>query len=262
MPEHEGPQLQTLDLAIRVLEALDAAGAARGVSELTRTVGSNKATVYRILSTLAHHEYVVQDPETSRYRIGPRLQRFGRPGVGRFDLPEVGRPFLVELRDLSRENIHLAVLDGGDAIYIAKEAGLHPVQVVSSVGARCPAHCVATGKVLLAWADPELHDLLVSQGLAHYTPATHSDPESFRREMARIRAQGFAVNTGEWRQEVRGVAAPIFGSEREPIAAIGLCAPAERLPEHRIESLVPVVMDVAARLTSFIGGAPGAAITR
>jgi IclR family transcriptional regulator, KDG regulon repressor len=259
MPERDGRQLQSLDLALRVVEALDAAGAPRGVTELTRDVSSNKATVHRILATLAHHAYVVQDPETSRYRIGPRLQRFGRPGVSRFDLPEASRPFLVELRDLSLENIHLAVLDEGDAIYIAKEAGLHAVQVVSSVGARCPAHCVATGKALLAWANPELHDQLLGQGLAHYTPATHSSPESFRREMARIRAQGYAVNAGEWRQEVRGIAAPVFDANRTPIAAIGLCAPSERLPDHRIESLIPMVIDVAARFTSFIGGAPGAA---
>lgn len=258
-PDRDDPLLKSLDLALRVIEALDNGGTGRGVSELAREVGSNKTSVFRILATLEARGYVSRDAAGPRYAIGPRLRRFGQGALARLDLPVVAKPFLVELRDLTRESVHLAVLDGGDAIYVAKEESLHPVQVASAVGARCPAHGVATGKVLLAWAEPEAHDRLLAAGLARYTPLTHASPEAFRREMARIRAQGYAVNLGEWRSEVRGVAAPVLDGAGRAIAAVGVCCPAERLPEERIDRTIPVVVDVARRLSSHIGGVPSPA---
>jgi len=178
--------------------------------------------------------------------------------MARLDLPALGRPFLTELRDLTRENVHLAVLDGADAIYVAKEQGLHAVQVMSTVGDRCPAHCVATGKVLLAWARSGVHDRLLEAGLARYTALTRASNEEFRREMARTRARGYAVNLGEWRLEVRGVAAPILDDAERAVAAIGVCGPAERMSEERLGQMAPVVVDIANRLRVHLGARLGA----
>jgi DNA-binding IclR family transcriptional regulator len=248
------PPLKSLDLSLRVIEAMDATHAERGVSDLARELRVSKATIYRILTTLEARGYVVQDPATVRYRIGPRLRQFGQNGPARLDLPALARPFMIELRDRTRENIHLAVLDGVDVIYAAKEEGLHPVQVMSNVGARCPAHCVATGKAILAFAPSVDRDRVVASGLTCYTPLTHATEQSFNAEMARIRAQGFAVNQGEWRLEVRGVATPIFDAASRAIAAIGVCGPANRMSVDAIADMVPIVTDAAARATRYIGG--------
>lgn len=248
------PMLKSLDLSLRVLEALDDGTPERGISELAREVGSSKSTIYRVLSTLACRGYVIQNPVTSLYSTGPRLRRFGRAAVSRLDLPTAARPFMAELRDETQDTVHLAILDGDEAVYVAKEEGLHPVQVMSRVGTRCPAHCVATGKALLAYAGDAVHDRLVHAGLVRHTPLTQAAADDFRREMARIREQGYAVNTGEWRVEVRGVAAPIFDGAVAPVAAIGVCGPATRMPEERILTMVRSVVDVAARLSAHIGG--------
>ncbi|HEU0114602.1 MAG TPA: IclR family transcriptional regulator [Thermomicrobiales bacterium] len=248
------PPLKSLDLSLRVIEAMDAPHAERGVSDLARELRVSKATIYRILATLEARGYVVQDPTSVRYRIGPRLRQFGQNGPARLDLPALARPFMIELRDQTRENIHLAVLDGADVIYAAKEEGLHPVQVMSNVGARCPAHCVATGKAILAFAPPADRARVVAAGLRRYTPLTHATEEAFAAEMARIQAQGVAVNHGEWRLEVRGVAAPLFDAGGRAIVAIGVCGPAERMSPDAVGAMVPVVTDVAARATRYIGG--------
>lgn len=256
-PDRDEPMLKSLDLALRVIEALDSGAPEQGVSHLSRQLGTNKTTVYRILTTLEARGYVVQNHVSSRYSIGPRLRRFGQLALARLDLPAVARPFLAELRDRTRETVHLAVLDGADVIYVAKEEGLHAVQVMSTVGDRCPAHCVATGKALLAWADFAVHDQLVASGLARYTPLTHTTNDAFRREMARTRAQGYAVNLGEWRAEVRGTAAPVLDAPEAAIAAIGVCGPSDRISEERIIQMVPLVVDIANRLSLHIGGRSG-----
>jgi IclR family KDG regulon transcriptional repressor len=250
------PPLKSLDVALRVLEALDDGAPERGISDLARALGASPAAVHRILSTLALRGYVTQNPATSQYAIGPRLRRFSHVATGKLDLQTTARPYLTELRDATLDTVHLAVLEGGEAVYIAKEDGLHPVQVTSRVGARCPAHCVATGKALLAHADAAVQEILLSAGLTRYTPLTHAEPDAFRQEMARIRAQGCAINMGEWRSEVRGVAAPIFDSTGRAVAAIGVCSPATHMPEERIGATSALVTDIASRLSLQLGGTP------
>lgn len=257
MPFREdGPPLKSLDVSLQVLEALDNGAPERGISDLAREVGASKAAVYRILSTFARRGYVAQNPVTSRYAIGPRLRRFSHVASGTLDLLTVARPFLTELRDATLDTVHLAVLEGGEAVYVAKEVGLHPVQVTSRVGARCPAHCVATGKALLAHAGDETWQRLLGPGLTRFTPLTHAEPDDFRQEMARIQECGCAVNRGEWRAEVRGVAAPVFDGSGHAVAAIGVCSPDSRMPDSRFDEACETVKDIAARLSGQLGGMP------
>jgi IclR family transcriptional regulator, KDG regulon repressor len=255
-PRPDGPLLKSLDVSLQVLEALDDGVPERGISDLARDLGVSKAAVYRILSTFARRGYVAQNPATSRYAIGPRLRRFSHVASGKLDLLSVARPFLLELRDATLDTVHLAVLEGGDAVYIAKEDGLHPVQVTSRIGARCPAHCVATGKALLAHTDTAVLDQLLAAGLTRFTPLTRADPDDFRQELIRIQERGCAINTGEWRTEVRGVAAPIFDGSGRVLAALGVCSPAPRMPDSRLSEVCASVMDAANRLSTHLGVAP------
>ncbi len=249
----DAPALKSLDVSLQVLEALDTGAPERGISDLAREVGASKAAISRILATFARRGYVTRNPATAHYAIGPRLRLFSHVASGTLDLLAVARPFMIELRDATGDAVHLAVLEGGEAVYVAKEEGLHPVQVISRVGARCPAHCMATGKALLAHADDLVHDRLLASGLTRYTPLTHADPDDFRQEMAAIRACGLAVNRGEWRAEVRGVAAPVFDASGRAIAAIGVCSPAPRMTEERIAESGATVAGIARRLSAQLG---------
>jgi DNA-binding IclR family transcriptional regulator len=114
---------------------------------------------------------------------------------------------------------------------------------------------VATGKALLAYADDAVRESLISRGLTQYTPLTHVEPDDFLQDMARIRALGCAVNTGEWRTEVRGVAAPVFDASGRAAAAIGVCSPASRMPDARLGEACALVVEVASRLSAHLGGA-------
>jgi DNA-binding IclR family transcriptional regulator len=253
-PRTDEPPLKSLDVALRVLEALDNGAPERGISAVARELGVSRAAVHRILSTFALRGYVVQNAATSQYAIGPRLRRFSYVASGKLDLQTLARPFMVELRDATLDTVHLAVLEGGEAVYIAKEDGLHPVQVTSRVGGRCPAHCVATGKALLAYADAAILERLLANGLVRYTPLTHVEPDDFHQEMVRTQARGCAINTGEWRTEVRGVAAPIFDSSGRAVASIGGCSPAPRMADSRLDDVCDLVSDVAGRLSQQLGG--------
>ncbi|MGI8477277.1 MAG: IclR family transcriptional regulator [Thermomicrobiales bacterium] len=246
------PLLKSLDLSLRILDSFESDVQSRRVTEVARDFGVSKATTYRVLATLERHGYLVQNPVTEEYALGPRLRRFGQLATARFDLPEEARPFMVELRDLTEDTIHLAVLEGGEAVYVAREQGRQAVQVASRIGARCPAHCVATGKVLLAHAAPDVQAQTIGNGMERHTDLTHATPEAIRAELGRVRGQGYAVNLGEWRREVRGIAAPVR-DVGGVVAAIGVCSPASRMDDARVADLIPIMVDAATRLSARLG---------
>ena len=246
--------LKSVDLALRVLGSFDSKRRERGVTELARDFGVSKTTIYRVLVTLEQHLYVTQSPVTGRYRLGPRLGRIVRSAGPRLDLPVEARPYMEQLREHTGEAVHLDVLDGDEVVVIAKLDGLQPVQVMSRVGDRGPAHCVSTGKARLAYIDdPLVVDRVVAGGLTRHTERTRATASSLSRELARVREAGFAVNRGEWRAEAHGIAAPVVDSALRVVAAMGICGPATRLTEEFVRASAPAVVEAAARLSAHLG---------
>ena len=246
-------KLKSLDLALRVLGSFSDERRERGVTELARDFAVSKATDYRVLVTLERHHYVVQNPVTGRYQLGTRLGQIIQSAGPRLDLATEAQPYMEQLRERTGEVVHLDVLDGDEVVVIAKLDGLQPVQVISKVGDRGPAHCISTGKAILAYADTQAFDQVVAGSLARYTERTHATASSLSRELTRVREAGFAVNWGEWRAETRGIGAPVVNSSLRVIAALGICGPATRLTDELVYDIGPAVADAASRLSVHLG---------
>ena len=107
-------------------------------------------------------------------------------------------PFLDELSRRTGEGTSLAVLRDGVVTIVAKRESEGPVRVVQEVGARRPIYCTAVGKALAAWLpDRELDGIIARTVFERKTPRTITTPAAFRRELARIRATGFAIDNEE-----------------------------------------------------------------
>lgn len=248
-----GGILKSLDMALRILESFADGDQERGVTDLADELGLSKATVYRVLSTLQSHGYLVQNPVNRRYRLGPRLIHMGQLAVGQTRLPIEARPYMEALRDQMGETVDVAVIDGSDLLYLATVESPQSMQVVLKVGDRVPVHCVSAGKTLLAYADSSFVERLVQQGLIRYTELTYTDPDDLMVELNEIRRLGYAINWGEYRTEIRGIAAPIVDGTRRVVAALDVCGPAFRLTEEKIAASAPNVVDAASRLSVRLG---------
>ena len=159
------------------------------------------------------------------------------------------------LLDDIRETVHLSVLDGEQVMCIDKLDSPEPVRAYSEIGRRAPAYCIATGKVLLAWRElyqPSLH--LVNSKREAFTAATITNVAEMVKKLARIRSQGYAVNRGEWRARVWGVAAPITDGTGRVMAAIGVSGPARRIKQAGIRSMEKEVTEAARRITNNMAG--------
>ncbi len=243
---------KTLLKGLTVLEALAGSERPRGITDLAAELGLVKSNVHRVLKTLESAGYVTRGRDAATYAPSLKLWVLGSQIHARSDLAAEAQPFLQALAAVSRETVHLSVLDDRDVIYLAKIDSPEPVRAYTVLGGRAPAHCVATGKVLLAHL-PEAQQAAQAAGLEAYTPRTITNGADLLQALAVIRAKGFGVNLGEWRETVRGAAAPVRNAAGTVLAAVGISGPGERLTQRRISELVPHVVEAAGRISAALG---------
>jgi DNA-binding IclR family transcriptional regulator len=235
-----------------LLETLARSNDSCGVTELAGTLGLNKSNVHRLLQGLVHQGFARKVGTTGRYELTIKMWELGSRVFGRLDVRRVAQGFMETLAQDTAETVHLSVLDGTEVVYVAKIDSPQPVRAYSTVGGRAPAQCVATGKAQLAWASPEKIGE-IKQSLRAYSSNSILSADELDAELSRIRAQGYALNRGEWREQVCGVAAPIRDVSGEVVAAIGISGPSERLKPRRMKELSPFLINAADRISEQLG---------
>jgi DNA-binding IclR family transcriptional regulator len=169
------------------------------------------------------------------------------------------------LGNLTRETIHLSVYDEPHIVYIDKIESTLPIRMYSRVGARAESYCTGVGKALIAFlGDYEFEQFLQKVSFTQFTPNTITSAKELREELARIRAQGYALDLQEHEEGVRCAAAPIFGLDGRVAGSISIAAPAFRKTEDDILALAPAVMGAARQISENLGsnrGEGGAELT-
>jgi len=246
----------TLVKGLLMLETLARSAHPMGVTELATTLGIPKSNVHRMLQALVELRYVLRDEDRGTYRASIRLWELGSAVLARLDLRTMALPAMEALLERTRETVHLSVLDGDEVVYVHKLDSPEPVRAYSQIGGRAPAYCVATGKAMLAFeSDAFLTSL--SRRLVRHSSRTITDPAEFLREMARVRANGHAINRGEWRDSVCGIAAPIRGSDGRVLAALGLSGPAERIKPSSFKTLAAHVVAASEGVSAALSPGSG-----
>ena len=226
-----------------------------GVSELARTLDLPKSNVQRALGALQDLGWVEQETGGSRRWVQTtKLLTLASRGGG-LSLRERAMPIMRELYDATDENVHLSVRSGFGMAVIEKLDSGRTVRPFDPLGIVAPIHASSTGKAVLAWSDQESVDEVIRHGMENFTRHTVVDAESLRRELRNIRRTGYAVNRGEWQDDVRGVAAPILDTDANPRAAISVAVPTHRLPDRAIPALGRLVAETVARLSAHDGHA-------
>jgi IclR family KDG regulon transcriptional repressor len=248
---------KTLLKGLSVLEVLaDMEGESRTIDDVAARVELTRSNTHRTLQTLIHAGYVERDAENGGYRSTMKMFALGVRQLANIDVRKIAPKYMLSLARETGETIHLSVLDGAEVIYIDKIDSIQPIRAYSMIGGRAPAHAVATGKALLS-AQPDTYLESLPKKLARFTAATIVDRGVLRTELAKAARLGYAVNRGEWRDGVGGVAAPIFDGFDHAVAALGISGPLERLSIARMKELAPAVVRVAGALSKDLGHSRG-----
>ena len=243
---------QTVRKAFDVLEALAKSGGPRRLTDLSRELSLTKPNVYRLLSTLSELGYVSKEEATSRYSATLKLWEMGSVLVHDANLVSVTAPKMRDLAARTGESVQLAVYDAGYAVYVNKVDGPQPIKAMTTIGSRVPAACASTGKAILAHLNEE--DVTQAFGLLRrFTSVTRTQRADLDRDLAEARDRGIAVNYGEWRQGICGIAAPLRDHHGHVVAAIGIWGAEDSILGSRKDELGKLLLEVAGEASSELG---------
>jgi DNA-binding IclR family transcriptional regulator len=221
-------------VASRLFAILDAFTTPTPVRALTLTAIADRA---RLPLSTAHRmvaEWVAWGGltrlEDGRYSLGLRLWEVGVQAPTARTLRTIALPYLEDLYEVTHEHVHLAVLDGQDALYVEKLSGHQAVQVISRVGGRLPLHATGVGLALLAYASPAFIDSYLAEPLTQFTAATVTAPDALRKRLADIRALGLATMSEEMTPGSSSLAAPIQDRTGQVVAAVSIVT--RTTPQH------------------------------
>jgi DNA-binding IclR family transcriptional regulator len=245
--------VESADRVLRILESFGPREPDVSLGELAERVGLPKSSVHRLLMTLIEHRFVDRDPATRRYRLGIRLFELGSAAIHERGLHSAAQPRLEELSRTTGETSHLAVLSGIEAVYVYKVDGPSDISMSSRVGGRAACHATSIGKVLTAWAPIEVLDEVRERPMVSCTPNTITSVKHFDAELARVRAQGYALDLEEYAEGLHCIAAPVRDQTGRVTSALGIAGPRSRLEGQRLDELIPVVVEAARALSRSLG---------
>jgi DNA-binding IclR family transcriptional regulator len=249
------PGRSVVSRVLAILDAFDVEHPRLSLSDIARRAGLSLPTTHRLVGEIAAWRGLERDDD-GMYRVGLRLWEVGLLGPLHTRLREVAMPFLQGLYETTRENVHLAVRDGFDALYVEKLSGHRSVPIISRIGGRLPMHATGVGKALLAWSDGDLLDEALRRPLERPTSYTITEPGRLRQELASTRQAGYAVTREEMTLGSCSVAVPIFGEPGldeagEVEAAVGIVVHTVNVdPVRHVPPLRLAAEGIAARLAA------------
>ncbi|SCK46576.1 IclR family transcriptional regulator [Streptomyces sp. WMMB 322] len=225
---------------LAILDAFDFEHPRLTLTDLARRADLSLATAHRLVGELTLWRGLEREDDGT-YRVGLRLLELGLLSGLHTRLRDVAMPFMQELYEATRENVHLAVRDGDKALYVEKLTGHQSVPIISRTGGRLPLHTTGVGKALLAWAPPADIDDHLARPLARPTRHSIREPGRLRRDLQRTRRRGFSTTREEMTLGSCSVASPLL-VDGEPVAAVGVVVRSSHLD---LDRLAPPVLTAA-----------------
>jgi IclR family acetate operon transcriptional repressor len=240
---------QSVLIALKVMEEI-AAHQPIGVSDLARLLGLSKTTTHRSLLTLAEAGWIeTSGDRRALWRLSVRALTVGGRAVDSHGgLRGIAVPVMEDLRRSTEETIHLHVRDRTHVVLIERLDGIKAVRVFNPVGGRASVFRTSSGKSMLSRL-PENELAPYIEILRGRADLGAQDPDDFLAELEIARRRGFALNLGSNQPDVHAVGAAILDIDGQPVAAVTVSAPPERLSQAVCERIGPLVVDAARRIS-------------
>jgi DNA-binding IclR family transcriptional regulator len=238
----------TLVRGIEALEILGRAGEPLALAEVARRLKTSKSGTHGLLAALVRCGYANR-LAGGVYSIGLKAWEIGR-FVPTDQLVEIAAPAMARLASAVNDGVILGVLSGFEVAYVHLVGSPQAVRVHAEVGQRIPAHCTSTGLALLAAQGADYVDQVLPERLTAVAPETITDLAQLRRELARVRARGYAINRGGWSAEVGGIAVAIPCNPAYGPAGLCVAVPRYRMTSRWIKSSAAALAAAAAEIAA------------
>jgi DNA-binding IclR family transcriptional regulator len=235
---------------MRVLEFLAHSRRGASVSNVSRNLALPKSSAFLLLKTLEQEGYLRRSVRSGKFYFGLRLVRLCRSALANLDLREVARPFLTSLMRQTAITVHLAVLEGNEAVIIDRISPPGSSAGADWVNRRLDVNCTGVGKALAAFPHEEqFEELITAQRFARHNDNTIVTVPGLKRELARVREQGYALDDEEDEIGVRCVGVPLLDSHQRALAALSLAGTTEQIPLDKVRTLALALKETAAEIS-------------
>ena len=251
MRDVESPD-RVLDRGLRLLAALVRDGGRRPLTEIAGDIGLSRASAHRAARLMQEGGYLVRS-RRGYYHAGPMLATLGLAARAEAVAAGIARPILAALARRHDCLAHLGMFEQDMVTYLLKE-GTGKDELFTRADMQLEAYCSGLGKVLLgALPEEALADYLGNGPFVQLTPHTLVEPGDLRREVARAREQGFAVDRFEAAEDLFCVAVPLLDGAGRAFAAISLSFPCPDRTEPHWHGALEALKRAAGRIESRMG---------
>lgn len=247
--------IQSVAHALDVLEQFFGDVDELGVTELSKRLKLHKNNVFRLLATLEARGYIEQNKTSENYRLGIKCLHLGRRYIEHMGLVRQARPILADVTRKCGESTYVAVYRRDGVVPLeAVDPEDRAVRINSQVGQTLPLHCTAAGKAHLAFDTDEQLKSSLPEVLRAYTDRTITDRAQLLAQLESVARNGYAVDIGEYLNEVASVAVPIRDYTRSVVGSLSVSGPAYRIGAERISGeIAPLILDAGRELSHRLG---------
>lgn len=240
---------------LQLLDTLAQQHSGMSLSALADKLDVPKASVMRLLHALEGQAYVMREPGSTVFTLGPRALSLGLRSLQAASVAHRYRPLLSALVQRLGETCNLTTREGEQVLYIDRVETSEPLRMTLPPGSRVPLHCTASGKLFLSQMPPDQCVSLI-QGLQRERKTAHTltDPGALIAEIERIRKRGIGTDNEEFINGMVAIAVPVRNAQGQCVAAVACHTPTARLSLSELLAHAPMIERTAKRVAELLLG--------
>ncbi|WP_299453176.1 IclR family transcriptional regulator [uncultured Pigmentiphaga sp.] len=255
-PPSRRSKVQSAGTGMTVLKTLAAMGGAASLTALAGRLGESPAKVHRYLASLVEADFVIQDPATSRYLLGPESLAIGLAAMRQSDALTLASAELAKLGESHNLSCFVSVLGNCGPTIVRWSEPVHPVAVNVRVGSVMPILWSATGRAFGAFCRSAILEALITKELDAATPDQRlhvPDRTAAEKVFEKIRALGCAPVRDLMLAGISAVAAPVFNADGSVTVVMTALGPSGAFDPEPEGEIARAVREAAATVSRRLG---------
>lgn len=252
MDKNNSYLLFSVNKALKILDLLSIRNELT-LTEISEASHTNKTTVFKMLYTLEHRDYVIRTAD-NKYKLGLKFSNYGNIVSQRTTIAETIKPYCIQLSNTIKETVASSVLNvNGKIILTNLIEGTSPDHVFSHMGVELDSYCTSNGKILLANLPPQVQiELINNIKIIARTPYTVTTKDELKKQLFSLRGQPYAQSIKEYYLDYGDIACPIYDSDRKCVAALSIVCSPEKLVQNR-DYYLHLLLESANQISKKLG---------
>ena len=244
------PSTPSVARTLAIFELLSQSRQGMSLQDLSRELHVAKSSVHCILVTLERCGYVRRNERTTRYTLALKLFALANSALNGVELRDRAAPFLRALVERTGLAVHMAILEGSEAILIERLEPAGVVRLATWVGKRMDVHCTAVGKVLASiLSEDGLAELVQKRPLIRHNDNTIVSMKKFKEDLQGVRARGYAVDDEEEEIGMRCISGPVVDANGKTVAAISITGTTDEITMGNLPELSAALRSTVSALS-------------